>query len=349
MPSARTRRFFGSQRSPLRTSATSGSEPYTLLVDVKSSGTGRPSRRSSSSSKTVARTFTSKSTSGSWRLVVTATCAAKWKTASACFTAARSAAWSRTSAISALTRAPCLASSQRRFSSTPGRARLSSTTTRRPCSSSRSARFVPTKPAPPVTRTCRVEAIIAASPRQPPRRQLGRRFVHAVLGLLLREPLGERLDPLLERDARLVPQQLSREPHVGEAVADVAGAELPRHLRLDVRAEHARELLRDLEHGHVAAGADVDRVAVRAVALQRETARARHVRDGDEVAALQPVLEHERRLLVQQARGEDREHARVRVRQRLARAVGVEEAERDCRNVVRAAEDQAQPLLVVLR
>ena len=77
------------------------------------------------------------------------------------------------------------------------------------------------------------------------------------------------------------------------------------------------ELLRERAHRDTAPAADVHGEAVRAVHLERERERARDVTHGDEVAALQPVLEDPRRPVVQQPRREDREHARVRVRERL--------------------------------
>src|SRR5881397_3650034 len=49
-----------------------------------------------------------------------------------------------------------------------------------------------------------------------------------------------------------------------------------------------------------------------------------------------------------QARAEERQHAGVGVRQRLVGPVDVEEAQRRRRHVVRGAEEQAHPLLVVL-
>ena len=72
------------------------------------------------------------------------------------------------------------------------------------------------------------------------------------------------------------------------------------------------------------------------------------VADVHEVAALAPVLEHQRRLPVPQAGGEDGEHARVRVRQGLARPVDVEQAERAGLHAVGAGDDQRHPLLDVL-
>ena len=67
------------------------------------------------------------------------------------------------------------------------------------------------------------------------------------------------------------------------------------------------------------------------VGRQRERERAGDVADVDEVAGLLAVLEDQRRAAVEQARGEDRGHAGVRVGERLAGAVDVEEAQRDRR------------------
>ena len=61
-----------------------------------------------------------------------------------------------------------------------------------------------------------------------------------------------------------------------------------------------------------------------------------------------PSSKIERRVAVEQARGEDRGDAGVRVRQRLARAVDVEEAQRDRRDAVGRAGDEAQLLVVAL-
>ena len=97
------------------------------------------------------------------------------------------------------------------------------------------------------------------------------------------------------------------------------------------------------------AAADVHGEPVGAVVLERERERARDVAHRDEVAALQPVLEDPRRPVVQQPRREDREHAGVRIRERLPRAVRVEEPQRDRRDPVRRAGDEAGALLVVLR
>src|SRR5947207_2622051 len=103
---------------------------------------------------------------------------------------------------------------------------------------------------------------------------------------------------------------------------------------IEVRAAEpaADQLTIRLDGGDRAAAADVHGLSVGAVPLQGEAERPRDVPDGDEVATLPAVLEDTRRPVVQQAGGEDREHAGVRVRERLPRAIRVEQAQRDGRN-----------------
>ena len=132
---------------------------------------------------------------------------------------------------------------------------------------------------------------------------------------------------------------------VGIAVADVAEPILAGQLGLDLLADRGAEPRPDRPHGDARPAADVDRAAVGAVCLQRESERARHVAHGDEVAPLETVLVHARRAIVEEARGEDREHAGVRVRERLAGSVRVEEAKRDRRDAVGGAGDEARALL----
>src|SRR3712207_6237795 len=83
-------------------------------------------------------------------------------------------------------------------------------------------------------------------------------------------------------------------------------------------------------------------------ASSRQRAGVRDIVDADEVAPLLAVLVDQRRAVVEQAAGEDRQHARVRVRQRLVRAVGVEEAHGHGRDPVGRPEQQALALLVEL-
>ena len=54
---------------------------------------------------------------------------------------------------------------------------------------------------------------------------------------------------------------------------------------------------------------------------------ARHIRDMHEIAALLAILEDHRLLAVEQARGEDRKHARIGIGKRLSRPIDVEQAQ----------------------
>src|SRR5437660_12795822 len=111
-------------------------------------------------------------------------------------------------------------------------------------------------------------------------------------------------------------------------MADVACTKLVYDLRLDLLAEPARDHLCDLGDRRRPAGADVQRPPVGAALSERESAAARDIAHLDEVARLAPILEDERRAVVQQARREDRGDARVGIGERLPFAVDVEEPER---------------------
>ncbi len=185
--------------------------------------------------------------------------------------------------------------------------------------------------------------------RQPARGQLLGGGVDPVDGRLSGEPLDELGHAVLQLDPRLVAEELAGEGDVREAVADVADPVAAGRLRGDVDAHHRRQPHGELEDGDARAAADVQHPTVRGGGVERERERLGDVVDRDEVAALEPVLEDQRRPPVQEARGEDREHSGVRVRQRLARAVGVEEAQGDGGHAVRRAEEQAEPLLLELR
>jgi hypothetical protein len=82
--------------------------------------------------------------------------------------------------------------------------------------------------------------------------------------------------------------------------------------------------------------------------LHRELEGAGDVLHMDEVAQLCAVLVDERRLPVQQAAGEDREHAGVGVRERLARPEDVEEPERHRLDPAGRREHHHEALLGVL-
>src|SRR5467141_4063924 len=103
----------------------------------------------------VPRALTSKSVLGSSREVVTATCPARWRTASCLRTCSGSAAAFLTSSLIEAVRWGYRVSSHFRLRSVPGRLRLSSSVTNQPSLIRWIAALTPRKPAPPVIRTRR--------------------------------------------------------------------------------------------------------------------------------------------------------------------------------------------------
>src|SRR2546425_7160778 len=84
----------------------------------------------------------------------------------------------------------------------------------------------------------------AASAREPTAGELRRRRLDAILGRLPGEPLRQVGHAGAELDLRLVAEQLTREPDVGEAVPGVARAKLARPLPLEPPPHHPPRLRR---------------------------------------------------------------------------------------------------------
>lgn len=146
-------------------------------------------------------------------------------------------------------------------------------------------------------------------------------LVAALDHALLRHPGGQFGETATQRDRRLEPEQLARSAHVGEAVADVAGAELARDVRLKVGSQRVGHQPRQVQDARAPAGGHVDgltRGGRRVHSGARGTHDVRHV---NEAANLVAILEHERGPAVRDTGGEDRRHAGVRVGKRLPRAV----------------------------
>ena len=136
---------------------------------------------------------------------------------------------------------------------------------------------------------------------------------------------------------------------IREAVADIADPAFAGDFRLDRHPERFAEKPRGFLDRHGLAAADVEGAADRRVGDQRQAARFGDVGDIDKIAALLAVLEDQRRASVQQPGGEYRQHAGIGIGQRLVRAIGVEESQRDRRDVISLADHEAEPLLVVFR
>src|SRR5437667_5708346 len=103
----------------------------------------------------VPRALTSKSVLGSTSDVVTATCPARWRTASWSFTCSARAPTFLTSSLMKAIRFGYLLMSHLRLRSVPGRLKLSSRLTCQPSLIRWTAALTPRKPAPPVMRTLR--------------------------------------------------------------------------------------------------------------------------------------------------------------------------------------------------
>src|SRR5205823_4491685 len=113
---------------------------------------------------------------------------------------------------------------------------------------------------------------------------------------------------LLETDLRLVAQQAARAANVREAVAGVAGPKLAQDVWCDalpVGAHLAYERPGHVENADRGAGADIDRLVVGPVGLQRQHVGAGDVTGVDEVAQLPAVLVDRRWVAGQDARAED--------------------------------------------
>src|SRR5205814_2363569 len=137
---------------------------------------------------------------------------------------------------------------------------------------------------------------------------------------------------------------------VGEAMPDVADTVLARDLGLDVLlAKDGGNAPRDLTHGVRLSTTNVVDVAGRIVGLEREATGARDVVHAHEIPALLAILENRRRMLIEEPRGENGEHAGIGIRECLTRSVDVEETERDSWYAVRAADHQTHALLIEFR
>ena len=129
-------------------------------------------------------------------------------------------------------------------------------------------------------------------------------------------------------------------------MADIADPRLADDLGRDaVLAHRPRQLGRDLGDGAILARADVERAARRLRQHQRIGEGARHIRDVHEIAALPAILEDHRLLAVEQARGEDRKHARIGIGERLARPVDVEQAQAHAFHPIGRRHDVRRALL----
>src|SRR4051794_22025933 len=211
------------------------------------------------------------------------------------------------------------------------------------------------KPAPPVMRigrslptfippTSLTQTLNSAD--QPSRFELGARLVDMIFRALAADPLGQLGEALVKILLGPKAEDFRGSGRVTKAVANVAGAALADDFRLDVVAvESASDRARNFLDAPVLARTDVENLAVRLGMDQSVGEGARYVADVNEVPPLLPILEDHRPLTVLQARREDRENAGVRVRQRLPRAIDVEQPQARALHAVGLGHDERLALL----
>ena len=108
-------------------------------------------------------------------------------------------------------------------------------------------------------------------------------------------------------------------------------------------------MLGDFSNAYAGAAADVNGMAIELVAFRGEQICPRDVLDEREVAGLLAVFVEDGPQIVEQSRAEDRDHARVGVKNRLARTVGARVTQRDGGNPDLFAPQQNQFFLVDFR
>ena len=193
------------------------------------------------------------------------------------------------------------------------------------------------KPAPPVISTGarRRRRAHATSPRSSSSR---RASATRSLRLLARDPLGELGEPGGEVLARRVAEHASRafarsamlwRMSPARAWPVISGSRSGRPIAAACRRATS-STVRSSPEPMLKTSPSAPRV------VEGEQEGAGDVADVDEVAPLLAVLEDHRRLAVGDPRGEDREHAGVGVRERLAGAVDVPEPERRALHAVLA-------------
>src|SRR5213593_204413 len=153
---------------------------------------------------------------------------------------------------------------------------------------------------------------------------------------------------IFQRNSRLVPQFTPNLADIGEAVANITSAVAARDFRLDVfLIQDAGDTLRNFYDRVLISAAHVEDLSNSFASFQRQPAYLYDVVDVDEVSGLIAVFIDYRRFLVQQARCEDRKHTPVGIRQRLPRAIDVEEAKSDGGYFICRTEHQTHDFLII--
>src|SRR5207249_7346277 len=121
---------------------------------------------------------------------------------------------------------------------------------------------------------------------------------HAVHRILPLRPRDQLVESCLKGGGCLEFEHLAAAQWIPDAVADIAGAIAGNQHGSDVEPEPLREGRSDLRDRNGPAGAYIASLPHFVLTLYRLHYRTSHVGDMNEIPALLPVLEHERRLAV---------------------------------------------------
>src|SRR5690606_10654806 len=141
------------------------------------------------------------------------------------------------------------------------------------------------------------------------------------------QPFGQLDKSVAECCLRFVAEQAARLSDIREAMADISDAVFAGDFRFAAfPPQNVRHFACDKADRYRVATADIEYLAWSMRGLESQTAGASDIVHIDEVALLPPVFKDEWGAAAEIARGENRQHARVGIRQRLARAINIEES-----------------------
>src|SRR3989441_1636208 len=162
-----------------------------------------------------------------------------------------------------------------------------------------------------------------ASYHQPPGDQLRGGHIEPVQGLLGPGPYSKIVKALLQRHPWFVPEPRPNSRYVGVTVSNVTFPEGPQDLRCHVifRGQSPGQTAHEPPQGGPPSRPHVEGLKIGVASLHGQQVRLNDVVDVDKVPPLFSVLEKTGWFAVEQAAGDDRRHAGVRVGEGLTGTV----------------------------
>src|ERR1044072_9951081 len=122
---------------------------------------------------------------------------------------------------------------------------------------------------------------------------------------------------------------------------------LAHNLRLQIHSQPLSEQTTNCTDRRRHTSPNIDRLVIRRVRFERQKIGAHDVADMYEVSCQFTVFKHERTIVIEQTRREDRTHARIRIRECLPCAVDIEIAQRNRRYSIRTPYGETKLFLVL--